>query len=496
MLNIFKLKSNDKFKNTLVNYKKNTVYYIRDYPPAIREWNNSIYVYNKNIVNLIPIAGKLVYKLIKSYFNLYNYKLERKLRKNRLRRWKRRFSSHKIYVSGGEFKHTNNKVIITLYVYNRQKSNYLYKIRKRYLRIFDKFKYRLRKKFFLIRKKGFKLPENLKKRRIILITVLKKKNRLKKYKRFFYKNYQYMYYKKFIKKSFRRLKLFIIYTQLLYINKSKFKHTYVQGLSHLIKKIYNKNVEFNIVNLKYFYFNSDILSQSLTLKIKKNRRKLLKYLNTFIRKVKIRKQNLDKLYLNSYYNKPNILPSLNNFLSRNYLIENFKYNNYIASKVKYNYYIKYKFISKKFLGKVDLLNNYYKKYWINKFFNRFSSNNYLIENLKYNNYIASKIKYNNYIKYKFKPKNYLKEIVLNSIKYKKITGVRLETAGRLTRRYKASRSIHKIRYLGNLKNTYSSYKGLPSIILRNNLKSNIQYTKIKSKTRIGSFGIKGWVSGT
>jgi hypothetical protein len=27
------------------------------------------------------------------------------------------------------------------------------------------------------------------------------------------------------------------------------------------------------------------------------------------------------------------------------------------------------------------------------------------------------------------------------------------------------------------------------------LKSNLQYTKLKSKSRIGSFGIKGWISG-
>jgi hypothetical protein len=33
------------------------------------------------------------------------------------------------------------------------------------------------------------------------------------------------------------------------------------------------------------------------------------------------------------------------------------------------------------------------------------------------------------------------------------------------------------------------------VMLRGNLRSNLQYSKLKSKTRIGSFGIKGWVSG-
>jgi len=84
----------------------------------------SIYVYNKNTINLIPQSTVLAIKLIKSYFNLYNYRLEREIRANRLLLRLRRLSSHKIYVSNGEFKHTNDKVIITLYIYNRQKFNF------------------------------------------------------------------------------------------------------------------------------------------------------------------------------------------------------------------------------------------------------------------------------------------------------------------------------------------------------------------------------------
>ena len=91
-------------------------------------------------------------------------------------------------------------------------------------------------------------------------------------------------------------------------------------------------------------------------------------------------------------------------------------------------------------------------------------------------------------------KKNLEQVVLRDIKYKHVTGFRLETSGRLTRRYTASRSVSKLRYKGNLLNIDSSYRGLSSVLLKGNLKSNIQYTKLKSKTRIGSFGIKGWVS--
>jgi len=92
-----------------------------------------MYVFNKNALNLIPQATELVNKLIKSYFNLYNLKLERKIRSSRLLRRLRKLSSNKIYVSNGEFKHTNNKVVITLYLFNRQKFNLDKKIKKAFL---------------------------------------------------------------------------------------------------------------------------------------------------------------------------------------------------------------------------------------------------------------------------------------------------------------------------------------------------------------------------
>ena len=45
-------------------------------------------------------------------------------------------------------------------------------------------------------------------------------------------------------------------------------------------------------------------------------------------------------------------------------------------------------------------------------------------------------------------------------------------------------------------NAYSSsINSYPSVLLRGKFKSNLEYTKLNSKTRIGSFGIKGWVSG-
>jgi len=94
------------------------------------------------------------------------------------------------------------------------------------------------------------------------------------------------YYKKFVIKSLDKIRLYLYYKQLLLINKSKFNYTYLQYLKKYLEQIYNKNVEFNLINLRRFYLNSDILSESITLKIRRNRRKLLKYLNTLKKKSK------------------------------------------------------------------------------------------------------------------------------------------------------------------------------------------------------------------
>ncbi len=403
MLDLFKLNYN---KNRIKKKKiKLHEKYNKHYPSAVREWNNSVYLFNKNAINLIPQVTVLAIKLIKSYFNLYNYNLERKLRSNKLLHRLRRLSFHKIYVSNGEFKHTNNKVVITLYLYNRQRVNYDKKIMKSFYKSwwnqYTCFKrcYILLKKQKLIESMVTQSLEKLNRNKYLLINALELQTKNKEI--IYYKNlskYITIFYKKLIKKSLDKSLLYDYYKQLIIINESKFNYNYLQYLKIYLEKIYNKNVEFNLINLRYFYLNSDIFSESISLKIRKNRRKLLKFLNNLKRKVKIR-------------NKKNLYQLTSNRLNIN------------------------------------------------------------------------------------QDKNFLEKKVLSNIRYKHVTGFRLEVSGRITRRYTASRSVSKLRYKGNLLNIDSSYRGLSSVLLKGNLKSNVQHTKLKSKTRIGSFGIKGWISG-
>jgi hypothetical protein len=83
---------------------------------------------------------------------------------------------------------------------------------------------------------------------------------------------------------------------------------------------------------------------------------------------------------------------------------------------------------------------------------------------------------------------------LNNLNNKVIIGVRVQASGRLTKRFTAQRSVKKVKYIGTLKNIDSSFKGLSSQMVKNNINLNTQFSKISSANRIGSFGIKGWIN--
>jgi len=399
---------------------------LKHFPSSTRYWDSSIFTFNNNALSLIPNISRLAIKFIRNYFYLYNKKIESKIRRKKIYNRRRKLSINRIFLSKGEFKHTNNKVIITLYIYNKQKNNYLLKLKKRYINKFlinmlsfkknnvieslSSKKNILSNKLILLKKlKKISIngtlaliDANLFKPRVARI--LKDLHQNKKINKFkVVSKYVNKFYKKFIKKSLRRLFIYTYYRRLIYVNKSRFNYTYLQYIKNKLQVLFNKNIEFNFINLKYFYLNSNILSESILLKIRKNRRRLMRHLSNLEKIIIIRKK---RVILGELIKKEN-------------------------------------------------LNT--KKY--------------------YNN---NKLLYKNIIK---------------NLKYKHISGFRLEANGRLNKRYTASRSINKVKYKGNLLNIDSSYKGLSSVLLRNNLNSNLQYTKLNSKTRIGSFGLKGWVSG-
>jgi len=435
MLNIFNLKVKNLKKSDVVLKENNgeDTYQTRHFPPATKEWFNSTYTYNKNTPKLFPIADKFIVKLIKNYFNLFSRKLERKLRLRLLRLFHRKRSTNRVLVSRAELKHTSDKITITFFVYNRQEISYLKKRRKIALRILKQKKAFVHKIIYLL-KKAFKVIWKIRRTKISSFN-----NALA---RDYFKHYETKFSKKFIQKALKREMLYMAYTRILCFNKSKFDNRFILPLKNLFVKVYSKKIELNIVSLKSMHLNSDILSQIMTIKLKNRKNRILRVLKlTFktLKKPKLRKFQL----IGTKKDRINYLQNLR-----------------ISDLIKNSFNTKPNVINKDALGLI-----------IAKLFRS------KLENVNEN-----------------KKSNYLDNIFLNCLKHKSINGVRIEASGRLTKRITASRSLFKLKYLGNIKNIDSSFKGYSSVILRGHLRSNLQYTKIKSKTRIGSYGLKTWVS--
>ena len=216
-------------------------------------------------------------------------------------------------------------------------------------------------------------------------------------------------------------------------------------LTRLVQSIYNKKVEFNIVNLKKMHLNSDIFTQAVSLKLRNRDNRLYRILKSSLRKIKLPSVSR----LNEKQNK---------FNKEEFLVNKIRNNN-ITSMFKNN--------ANDPLS--DLLLDYFPS----------------ADNLKVNIVKRSSIKRRSIS---------LRDYVLKSLKHLKMAGIRIEAKGRLTRRFTASRSVFKMKWKGGLKNVDSSFKGLSTIMLRGHVKSNVQYSMINSKNRNGAFGVKGWVS--
>src|SRR5436190_90811 len=127
----------------------------------------------------------------------------------------------------------------------REWNNNIYKIniKKEYLKkILKIYKKELNKKFNLIK----------------YHTLLNNKSKIFMNLNQNYSKYIVFFSKKLLKKTLIRLNTYMYYKQLIYINKSKYNFTYLQYIQKYLERLYNKNVEFNLVNLKRFYLHSDI----------------------------------------------------------------------------------------------------------------------------------------------------------------------------------------------------------------------------------------------
>lgn len=438
MLEIFKYISQG--KNTVINAPKkegNNKGITKHYAPASKEWSNSIYAYNKNYVKLLPVADNVIIKLITSYFNMYNKELINKIKIRPLSNRKIKLSSRKIWVSKAELKHTSDKVIINLFIYDRN-SNFLILKMENILNTFIKDKMRNILKTLKVIK--FHLYTNMwnyyiniyKQNSTQYIDTIKKENynivlilnNIKSNKIF--KNIENTIKINSIKKILKKELFIMFYKQIILFNNLKVKNIYILPLTRLLSKIYNKKIIFNIVRLKYYFLNSDILTQIIVSKTKNRKNRNIKVLSTSIRNIETPKFNT-KLIIR----EPTKLIGV-----QNYIIKNEFLTTYQEGKDKLS----------------EVLNSFY-----------------LLDNSR--------------------------RFVLNTLKYKTVSGIKLQAFGRLTKRFTAERSVFNYRYIGSTRDINSSYRGLSSTIIRGKLKSNTQFSKLASKTRIGAFGLKGWIGG-
>ena len=416
MLNIFKNKQNsfndkplstnyiiEKNPKIQSNSERDEYNNIIFYTSSSKEWFSSVYSYNKSYIKSLISYDAVVNKLLRSYCNMLQDKI--KILFKRRRDNKIRYSANKIYASRAELKHTNTKLFITLYIYNKQKSSIEWFI----LKILVLVKYRklivdgervfvpnhenripalLKNNFFIFRKWNmafFKTNNNL--IRYFLVNLRRKYLKLSNIP---------TYNIRLLKKLVRLQKILFNSLKLLNFNKSKFNSLNLNlrnlGLISLIEKLYYKKVEINLVELRSIHLNSDVFSSAVALKLRDRKNKAVRVL---------RKAVLQMVRI----------PDLHTLIT-------------------------------------------------------FDDN---IEAMNKNN-------------------------IINTIKQQVVSGVRFEASGRLTRRLTAMRAVFKYRYAGSLKNIRSSFNNKPSTMLRGHVKSNTQYTLINSKTRNGTFGLKGWVS--
>ena len=249
----------------------------------------------------------------------------------------------------------------------------------------------------------------------------------------------------------------------LAVNQTKFGK-FLLPLKLLISKIYNKKAELNIVNLKSPHLNTDIFTEAVAIKLKK-RIGLLKVMRRSLQLVKI-PSGFKKAALAFNVNELKTLSSFTNLK-----LNNLNKNLTVKKIIGLNYSDKFQMMLKTLYTRTLTISP-------------------LMVNIRHRLSLQNLRDKRNNGKF-----NKLSS-VLNQIKYKWVTGVRLEAAGRLTRRYTASRSVFKFRQKGSLQNTDYSNKldflktSMPNVMLRNLVKSNSQHSFLDSKKRIGAFGLK------
>lgn len=522
--------------------KRDTKGLMKDVWPRTKEWSASVYNYNKEGQKGIGNRQQAAIRLVKGYLNLYSKKQDLKMNFYRSRRYRARTRKHsvnRILTGRVESKQTNDAVKLTVYLYNTKENSYKNMIRKiigsselekpniesnrynsfnisrlagkigkfihkRMLKVDDLYANAIdmgRLKFDFEREKWNYIMETFVNRRLgrrvmirfyklyLLTRIMKKTDNLtiskakekirktieeiekeeekkekeekiegkeeekkekgdkiegklkeeneqekEKNKEMMIELWYKKYHRKWMKLVLKREFTSIYYKQLMSVNKMKFHQHYMTSLQKEARKIFNKAIEFNFVNLKYLHMDSNLISRGLTTKLRKKRTSVYYRLKGLFERYRVPVIDVERYYKERY--------------SRSHISDN-------PSLIKLE-------------GDKDIIDVSIDRY-IPDFANMFK-----LSNIK--GYSQNTSHY------------------LDTLRYKLVKGIRVELAGRLTKRYKAARSVFKLRYRGNIRNELSSRQFSTAIMLRGSEESNVQYHYTRTKRRIGVFGTKVWVS--
>jgi hypothetical protein len=165
----------------------------------------------------------------------------------------------------------------------------------------------------------------------------------------------------------------------------------------MIERMYNKKVEFNIIDLNQIHLNSDIFTQAVALKLRNRKNSLYRVLRASLRRVK--------------------LPFMSRIMERHY---------------EFN--------------KHDLLENKIRNYYVNVMFDKTTNTDSLNELLLkfYPSSEELEVDFKDKLG-KTKIPVSLEVYLLKTLKNITLRGVRVEAKGRLTKRFTASRSVFKLR---------------------------------------------------
>jgi len=526
--------------NNILTKKNLKIGQLRHNPSSVKEWYNSVYSFEKDkYVKTLPLKDRFIYRIFDIYFNL-----------NKLRDFNG-LSMSKIFVGKPEIKHFNNKIYITSYIFNKWIMRFYYMTGM--IKTYEALLLLNNKQFIMFENKPFVFSILLLKHPKFDQKLIRFVNKLlmKTFNNDINNNkFVGILYVDFIN-FFDKMELYdllglkgnkSIHKQKLLVNKYDLNNEFevinkdLFRVSHINKKV-KKCLYLYLCIINYFFSYIgfpriiSILKKVLLCSSKEKRIDYMKIILRELRKIYLKRLDFNSLYL--------LIRLIIFFLIIRKLLRSI----YVMKWYKKNiYYSRYKFNIKSILSVKDIINKLYnskieinivklkylyldgnilattvvrklinrnrrilkvirmalrlsKKPYINKFYtdllNINSLDTVLIKknlSLSINNSIPL---YKDLIS---KPVSYRDRIIFFYLKHKIISGIKLQGTGRLTKRLTASRSISKSIGKGSLKNKASSYHGLSTVVLRGYVKSNLQYININSYNRIGTYGIKSWIS--